>query len=208
MYRQRKNKLRVTQSLLSDWMWSFKKDDGYEDVLRTLHREKKPSTFAMLEGIRYENCLNSILNGEPLPMDHEWHDPLLEMAVELQGSQQQVTLFKDTMVGDQPILLHGVLDYLLCGHIYDCKYSPPYGTNKGHLNKYHWSNTPQTSMYLSLVPEALDFTYIISDGMFVYRERYPREIVPPIEPTIRDFLAFLQTNNLMKDFEQYWKVGG
>ena len=196
---QRRNKLRVTQSLLSAWLYVFKKDDGYEDFLRTLNREKKQPTQAMLDGIQYENCLNSILNGEPLPLDHKWHDPLLEMAVELQGSQQQVVLFKDTEVDGQPILLHGVLDYLREGHIWDCKFSKTY-----HLNKY--LDSPQTSMYLSLVPSAFDFTYIISDGTWVYREKYPREIVPPIEPTIKYFLDYLKQHDLYKIFEEKWRV--
>ena len=196
---QRRNKLRVTQSLLSAWLYVFKKDDGYEDFLRTLNREKKQPTQAMLDGIQYENCLNSILNGEPLPLDHKWHDPLLEMAVELQGSQQQVVLFKDTEVDGQPILLHGVLDYLREGHIWDCKFSKTY-----HLNKY--LDSPQTAMYLSLVPSAFDFTYIISDGTWVYREKYPREIVPPIEPTIKYFLDYLKQHDLYKIFEEKWRV--
>ena len=196
---QRRNKLRVTQSLLSAWLYVFKKDDGYEDFLRALNREKKQPTQAMLDGIQYENCLNSILNGEPLPLDHKWHDPLLEMAVELQGSQQQVVLFKDTEVDGQPILLHGVLDYLREGHIWDCKFSKTY-----HLNKY--LDSPQTAMYLSLVPSAFDFTYIISDGTWVYREKYPREIVPPIEPTIKYFLDYLKQHDLYKIFEEKWRV--
>lgn len=196
---QRRNKLRVTQSLLSAWLYVFKKDDGYEDFLRALNREKKQPTQAMLDGIQYENCLNSILNGEPLPMDHKWHDPLLEMAVELQGSQQQVVLFKDTVVDGQPILLHGVLDYLRAGKIYDCKFSKNY-----YLNKY--LDSPQTAMYLSLVPSAFDFTYIISDGKYVYREKYPREIVPPIEPTIKYFLDYLKQHDLYKIFEEKWRV--
>lgn len=196
---QRRNKLRVTQSLLSAWLYVFKKDDGYEDFLRALNREKKQPTQAMLDGIQYENCLNSILNGEPLPLDHKWHDPLLEMAVELQGSQQQVVLFKDTEVDGQPILLHGVLDYLRAGKIYDCKFSKNY-----YLNKY--LDSPQTAMYLSLVPSAFDFTYIISDGKYVYREKYPREIVPPIEPTIKYFLDYLKQHDLYKIFEEKWRV--
>ena len=196
---QRRNKLRVTQSLLSAWLYVFKKDDGYEDFLRALNREKKQPTQAMLDGIQYENCLNSILNGEPLPLEHKWHDPLLEMAVELQGSQQQVVLFKDTEVDGQPILLHGVLDYLREGHIWDCKFSKTY-----HLNKY--LDSPQTAMYLSLVPSAFDFTYIISDGTWVYREKYPREIVPPIEPTIKYFLDYLKQHDLYKIFEEKWRV--
>ena len=194
-----KPKIRITQSLLSSWQYVWKLDSGYEDFLRTLNREKKPPTEAMLDGIRFENVLNSVLNGEQIPDDHEWKFPITEMAEELQGSQQQVTLFRDTEVNDQPILLHGVLDYLREGHIWDCKFSKRY-----HLNKY--LDSPQTPMYLTLVPEAKDFTYIICDGKYVYHERYPRDIIPPIEPTIKNFIDFCDKHNLRNLLEEKWSV--
>lgn len=197
----KKSKLRITQSLLSSWEYAFKLDDGYEDFLRTLNREKKQPTQAMLDGIRYENCLNSVLNGETIAEDHEWYGVITEMAGELQGAQQQVVLFKDTdiYIEGHQILLHGVLDYLREGHIWDCKYSKRY-----RLNKYLTS--PQTAMYLELVPEAMDFTYIISDGNYVYRERYPRDIVEPIEPTIIQFFKYLEQHGLWKIYEEKWRV--
>ena len=46
-------RLLVTQSLLSDFAWMFKKDDGYADFLRTLRREQKPQTAAMLAAARW-----------------------------------------------------------------------------------------------------------------------------------------------------------
>lgn len=199
MYTRRQPKVRLTQSLLSAWEWSFKSDSGYDDFIKALNREKKPMTTAMLDGVRYENCLNSVLLGELLPDDHEWKFPITEMAEELQGAQQQVTIFRDITVDGQPILLHGVLDYLREGHIWDCKFSKRY-----HLNKY--LDSPQKSMYMTLVPEALDFTYIISDGKYVYREKYPREIVPPIEPEIRHFMDYLKKHDLWKTYFEKWRL--
>ena len=195
------SKLRVTQSLLSAWGWVFKKDEGWDEFIAALNRQKKPMTEAMLDGIRYENCLNSVILGEHLPEDHEWKFPITEMAEELRGSSLQVTIFRDIVVDDQPLLLHGVLDYLREGHIWDCKFSKRY-----ELNKYHWTKTPQTAMYLTLVPEAYDFTYIISDGKYVYREYYPREIVPSIEPELRTFMKYLKQHDLWKIFEEKWSV--
>lgn len=199
--RTRLPKIRLTKSLLDAWLFSFRVDDGWERFLLTLNRQKTPVTEAILDGTRYENCLNSVLNGEKIPEDHEWMKPILEMAEELRGSQQQVVLFRDTEVDGQPILLHGVLDYLREGHIWDCKFTKRY-----HLNKYFWEYTTQTAMYLALVPEAFDFTYIISDGKWVYRERYPREIVPPIEPTIKNFMTFCDQHDLRKILEEKWSV--
>ena len=196
---RRANKLRVTQSLLSSWQWSYKKKDGWDDFLATLNREKKPPTKAMLEGIRFENCLNSVLDGAEITSDHEWYKPIRQLAKYLDGAQQQVTLFQDIQVDGQPILLHGVLDYLKAGVIYDTKFSKNY-----HLNKY--LDSPQHPMYLALVPEARRFEYLSCDGTWVYREAYPRDIVEPIEPTIKQFLQFLKANNLYQIFEQKWAV--
>ena len=195
----RTSKVRITQSLLSAWEWSFKTDDGWDDFIATLNREKKQPTQAMLDGIRFENCLNNVLKGEPIYQDNEWYNVLVEMSCELQGAQQQVSLFQDCEIDGQPFLLHGVLDYLREGHIWDCKFSKTY-----HLNKYLTS--PQTPMYLSLVPEARDFTYIISDGKYVYREKYPRDIVPPIEPTIYNFMQYLKKHGLWEVYCEKWRV--
>ena len=195
----RTSKVRITQSLLSAWEWSFKTDDGWDDFIAALNREKKQPTQAMLDGIRFENCLNNVLKGEPIYQDNEWYNVLVEMSCELQGAQQQVSLFQDCEVDGQPFLLHGVLDYLREGHIWDCKFSKTY-----HLNKYLTS--PQTPMYLSLVPEARDFTYIISDGKYVYREKYPRDIVPPIEPTINQFMQYLKKHGLWEVYCEKWRV--
>lgn len=195
----RTSKVRITQSLLSAWEWSFKTDDGWDDFINSLNREKKQPTQAMLDGIRFENCLNNVLKGEPIYQDNEWYSVLVEMSCELQGAQQQVSLFQDCEVDGQPFLLHGVLDYLREGHIWDCKFSKTY-----HLNKYLTS--PQTPMYMALVPEARDFTYIISDGKYVYREKYPRDIVPPIEPTIYNFMQYLKKHGLWEVYCEKWRV--
>ena len=194
-------KVRITKSLLDSWLWAFKRDDGWDDFLSTLHREKKPPTQAMLDGTRFENVLNNVLNGEAIPADHEWHSVIVAMSKELRGSQQQVTLFQDCEINGQPFLLHGVLDYLRAGSIWDCKFTKNY-----HLNKYFWDGTSQTAMYLALVPEARDFTYIISDGNYVYRERYPRDIVPPIEPIINNFMQYLKKHGLWEVFCEKWRV--
>ena len=195
------SKVRITKTLLDSWLWSFKRDDGWDDFLSTLNRERKPPTKAMLDGTRFENCLNNVLNGEKIPQDHEWYKPISEMSIDLFRTQQQVVLFQECVVDGQPFLLHGVLDYLRAGRIWDCKYTKNY-----HLNKYHWSGTAQTSMYFALCPEAYDFTYIISDGTWVYRERYPREIVPPIDNYIRNFMKFIKQHGLWEVYVEIWRV--
>lgn len=196
-------KLRVTKTLLDSFLWLFKRDSGYDDFLKTLNREPIQPTTAMLEGVRYESVLNNVLKGEIIPQDHEWYNVITEMAAELNGAQQQVNLFADVGIqyNGYTILLHGVLDYLRESHIWDCKFSKTY-----HLNKYFWEDTTQTALYLALVPETRDFTYIISDGKYVYRERYPREIVPPIDATVIQFCKFLEKQNLWETFTEKWRI--
>lgn len=194
-------RVRITKTLVDSWLRISKSNDGYEAFLKTLRREKTPPTTAMLDGIRFENVLNNTLDGVPIEPDHEWYNPITEMAAELDGSVQQVNLYANTTVDGVPFLLHGVLDYLREGHIWDCKYSKRY-----ELNKYYWEHTSQTAMYLALVPEAFDFTYIISDGKYVYRERYPRDIVPPIEITIKNFMIFLDRMKLVDIYIENWRA--
>ena len=197
--KSRKTKLRITQSLLSAWQYSYRKEDGWEDFLGAINGEKKQPTEAMLDGIRFENVLNNVLNGEEISPDHEWYKPIRQLAKYLDGSQQQVVLYKDVVIDGQPILLHGVLDFLKAGVIYDTKFSKHY-----HLNKYLGSC--QHPMYMELVPEARCFEYLSCDGEWIFRERYPREIIEPIQPTIRDFLRFLKANNLYEIYEEKWRV--
>lgn len=193
------NKFRITQTLLSSWLYSFTSDDGYEDFIRTLNREKKQPTTAMLDGIRFESCVNNVLDGAYISEDHEWYKPVTQLARYLDGSQQQVVLFKDINVNGVDFLLHGVLDFLKAGVIYDTKFSKTY-----RLNKY--LKSPQHSMYLALVPEAFRFEYLICDGTYLYKESYPREIVDPIEPTIRNFMNYLDMHNLVNIYTERWKV--
>ena len=190
---------RITKTLLDAWLWSFKRDDGYEDFLRTLNREKSQPTQAMLDGQNFENLVNAVLNGEELDEKHKWYRGVMEMADYLAGAQQQVTLFAETEVDGQPFLLHGVLDYLRAGVIYDCKFSKNY-----HLNKY--LDSTQHPLYMALVPEARHFEYLSCDGTYMYAERYPRDIVPPIEQSIKYFMDYLRKHDLWGIYEEKWKV--
>lgn len=192
-------KVRVTQSLLSEWQYSFKTEDGWDNFLAALNRQKKPVSKQMLDGTRFENCLNNVLNGEVIEPDHEWYKPVMQLARYLDGSQQQVNLYRDIEIDGQPVLLHGILDFLKAGVIYDTKFSKNY-----YLNKYLKSY--QHPMYMALVPEARRFEYLSCDGTWVYREVYPRDIVEPIEITLKQFYAFLRKYGLYETYEMNWRV--
>ena len=192
-------RIRLTKTLLDAWLWVFKKDTGWEDFLRTLNREKTPPTEAMLNGQQFENIVNSFLDGECLDPDHKWYRGVMQMATYVYGSQKQVNLFRDITVDGQDYLMHGVLDFLRNGVVYDCKFSKSY-----HLNKY--LTTSQTPVYMYLVPEARRMEYVISEGEFLYFEKYPRNIIQPLEPIIRNFVGFCKVHNVYDILAEKWRA--
>lgn len=195
-----KPKLRITQTLLNSWLRALQEDADPAEFLQVLRREARPHTKAMLDGIRFENCVNGLLTGAAIAEDHEWYRPVRAMAYLLRGAQQQVTLFKDIEVDGIPFVLHGVLDYLRAGAIYDCKFSKTYKVGK-------YRRSPQHSMYLELVPEAYEFQYLISDGSeWISREVYRREYTEPIESIIHDFVHYLDLHGLEEDYINNWKI--
>ena len=188
----------ITQSLLSSWQYVFKSEDGYEDFLKTLRKEPKQQTMAMLEGIRFENCLNAVLNGATIEPTHEWYRPIMELYPILQGAQQQVAVSKDVVIDGVSFVLYGKLDFLKSGIIYDTKYSKTYEVGK-------YLDSPQHPMYLELVTEAREFQYLICDGTYIYTETYRPGELEPIEQIIKYFMKFLDRMNLVKTFCDNWK---
>lgn len=192
-------KFHLTQSLLSDWQYSFVMEDGYERFVKSLNRVPKKPTEKMLNGVAFEGCVNSTLNGAFIPEDHKWYKPVMELAKYLHGSQQQVALKRDIIVEGVCFELFGVLDFLRAGVIYDTKFSDSY-----RLNKY--LHSPQHPMYFYLVPEARRFEYLSCDGKFIYKEIYYPEDTEPIELTIKQFMRYLEKHNLIETFTSKWNL--
>lgn len=196
-----KQRFRITQTLLSAFIWAHKLDNGYEEFLKTLKRIKTPLTQAMLDGVQFEGMINAHLDGVPLDKEHKWAKVIGEVSDELWDSQKQVVLFRDITVSGVGFLLHGVLDFLRAGVIYDTKFSKSYTVGK-------YLASPQHPMYFALVPEAYEFRYIISDGKYVYREKYTPADVQPIEKTIAHFMNFLEKHDLVDLYCENWKTKG
>ena len=196
---QRRNKFHLTQSLLSDFGRVFTTEDGYEAFLKSLYRQPKPLTEAMANGIEFESCVNSVLDGEFIPKTHKWYKPVMELADYLKGSQKQVTLKRDIVVDGVCFELYGVLDFLRSGIIYDTKFSKHY-----YLNKYLTSF--QHPLYFYLTPEAREFQYLSCDGQFIYKETYHPDEVTPIEVTIKQFMVFLDRSHLIEPYTSLWNL--
>ena len=192
-------RFRLTKTLVDSWYWSYRLDDGWDTFMKVLNREPIQPSVKMLQGTQFENCLNNVLDGNPISEDHEWYGVITQLAEYLDGSQQQVVLTRGITVDGVDFLVHGVLDYLRAGVIYDLKFTKNY-----HLNKYLHSS--QHPFYMYLVPEARRFEYCVSNGTDVFFEKYPRYIIPEAEDIIRDFMKFLDKQNLVDTYCEKWDV--
>lgn len=193
-----KNKLLITQSLLGAWQYIYKMDSGYEGFIKTLNREPIQPNKAMLDGNRFESMVNAACKGAIIEPTHEWYNPIMALAEDLRGAQQQVSVSKDTTVNGIDFVLYGRLDFLKAGIIYDTKYSKTYEVGK-------YLDSPQHPMYFALVPGAYEFQYKICDGNYIYTETYRPEDTQPIENTISNFMKFLDRYNLVSLYANKWQ---
>lgn len=198
MSQKRSDCFLITQSLIGSWLWALKLENGYEDFLKTLRREPIQQTKAMLDGIRFENVLNAVLNGAEIEPTHEWYKPIMELYPTLYGAQQQARVSRDISVQGISFVLYGVLDFLKAGIITDTKYSKTYRVGK-------YLDSPQHPFYFALVPEAIEFQYKICDGRYVYTEIYRPDETEPIERTIKQFMDFLDKMGLVKTYCENWR---
>lgn len=152
----------------------------------------------MLEGIRFENCLNAVLTGAEIEPTHEWHKPIMELYPTLYGAQQQASPSCEMVIDGVRFVLYGKLDFLKAGVIYDTKYSKTYRVGK-------YLDSPQHPMYFALVPEAREFQYKICDGKYIYTETYRPDEVEPIERTIKQFMVFLDRMDLVDTYCEHWR---
>lgn len=197
----------VTHSLLSSWLYSMKEDPysdatmedtSKEDFLRVLRREPTPATEAMQNGIEFEDMVTAMLTGQETNAKRSaWLEAARQVAGIVQDGKLQLVCRKYTQIAGLDLMLYGRLDAMKAGHIYDIKFS------KGYERGKYFGST-QHPMYMELVPAALDFTYLVSNGTEVWTERYRRDETPPIEPIIRNFMEWLKAVGLMDIYLQHW----
>lgn len=191
----------MTHSLLSSWAYAMKDNpyedltndvDPWDDFLRVLHREPGKQSDAMTKGLDFELDVMRCCDGkEPK------YPGAAVIANKVRGGVFQLSQNTTLTVSGMQIVLHGRLDVLKAGIIYDIKYSGKYERGK-------FLESTQHPVYFQLVPEARQFTYLISDMNSVWEETYTREETPQIIPTIKDFLDWLEMVGLDGDYRQYW----
>ncbi|MCD7805400.1 MAG: hypothetical protein LUH03_09740 [Oscillospiraceae bacterium] len=217
----------LTHSLLSSWLYTMKSNpretadsdkDAMADFLRVLHREPTKTTDAMQNGIDFENLVTAICRGDEMfgyyemydidldimgavvpaeTREHPWYKAAKQIADLVRGGQMQYKAKKEIQVDGYSILLYGRLDWLKAGTIYDIKFSKGYERGK-------YVDSTQHPVYMELIPEASEFTYLVSNGASVWTETYRRDETPSIYPTISYFLAWLEGNGLLADYLTHW----
>ena len=214
----------MTHSLLSSWLYTMR-ENPYEDVttekdpmaefMQTLRREPSPPTEAMQKGIDFEDLVTAILTGKENAnyhstsrdgtqmlkvyrlSEHPMYEAACKVAGMIQGAKLQYVAKKQVTIAGMDFLLYGRLDAMKEGRIFDIKYSGSYERGK-------FRDSTQHPMYYELVPEIMNFTYVVSNGSDVWTEVYWFDQIPRIEPVITDFVQWLQDMNLMETYKQYW----
>ena len=198
----------MTHSLLSSWLYAMKSSpyedltserDAYGDFLKTLRREPTETTQAMQNGIDFENMVTDIVNGVEVDSDEKWYDAACKVAKIVSGGQLQYKAKKQIVISGIPILLYGRLDVLKAGEIIDIKFSSGYERGK-------YFDSTQHPVYLELIPEAYQFTYLITNGSDVWKETYRREETHSMIPTIEYFLAYLKDSGLWEEYAKHWEA--
>ena len=191
------SKYLLTQSLLSSYKYYLINGDK-EEFLRVLNREKGETSKAMLDGIEFEDTVWKAANGWEIPADHKWHDCVYETASIIKDGVYQAKISRDLEVGGITYVIYGIFDFLKAGVIYDTKFSKTYRVGK-------YLDSPQHPFYFFLCPEAYQFTYLISDGKFVYKESYTPTDDNAILRWIRGFANFLDKQGLTEVYQEKWK---
>lgn len=195
----------MTHSLLSSWMYAMKENpyedmttekDSYAEFLTVLNREPTPTTEAMQKGIDFENLVADIASGGG-DRTHYWYEAASKVASIVKGGLLQYRVSREIKVRGTKLVLYGRLDALKAGTIYDIKYSGRYDVGK-------YIDSTQHPTYFELVPEAKYFTYLVSNGSYVWPETYRRDEVQSIVPVIEDFLYWLDMQGLTNIYKEKW----
>lgn len=199
----------MTQSLLSAWAYQFDcfegcEDDAQAEFLRVLKREPGEQTEAMLNGISFETGVYLAAANLPDKPNPKWQRGTKAVADIIRGAQIQVKVSREITVDGMTFLLYGILDALKAGTIYDVKFMNKSMNGVDVYGKY--LDSAQHPAYFYLVPEASEFTYLLSDGDDLYIETYRREVTRPISAFIHEFIESIRQQGLMDIYKEHWRA--
>ena len=223
---------KITQSLISAWnyvhnCWEGQEDAAMESFLTALRGEKEELTPEQMQNIQngfdFEKLVTDIATGAFHPQYEfdgmtdpdtceetckevypKWYRPAAEFGAILRGAQFQVRIHRSITVRGMEFEIHGVLDALKEGVIYDIKFkNKSFGSSDIAGD---WLDSPQHPFYFYLVPEARKFMYLVSDGNDIYIEQYLPEETRKAADIISEFVDFLETAGLMDVYKANWRV--
>lgn len=195
----------MTHSLLSSWLYTMKENpyedmtsekDSFAEFITTLNRQPIETTDAMRKGNEFEDLVTAIVE-ERGDTSHNWYAAAKKAAGIIRGGLLQYRARREIQVGGLTLVLYGRLDALKAGVIYDTKFSSGYEAGK-------YIDSTQHPTYFELVPEAKEFTYLVSNGSYLWPETYRREDSKSILPVISDFLDWLVVQGLMDVYKEKW----
>ena len=170
--------------------------------LSALRREPSEMNEAIENGIEFENEIYAMASGQLRPPHPKWERGICQIASLLAGAQFQVRVQREIKIDGMTFLVYGILDALQAGTIYDIKFK---NRSFGSLDLAgDYLDSPQHPFYFYLVPEALRFRYLVSDGQDLYIEEYRPEDTKDAGELIREFIAFLKAADLLDTYKQFW----
>ena len=199
----------ITQSLLGSWGYLFScmeeyQDKAYEDFLITLRREKKETTPEMQNGIDFENEVYLAAADAPRKPHPKWEQGITAVATVIKGAQVQVKAQRELTVAGMDFLVYGILDALKAGSIFDVKFLNKSFGSAELAGKY--LESPQHHAYFYLIPEAVDFTYLVSDGQDLYTERYTPDMCKPFPDIVAQFVTSITSMDLLDVYKEHWQA--
>lgn len=199
----------ITQTLLSSWGYVFScheeyREDAYMSFINTLNRIPKESTLEIQNGIDFENEVYKEALGISREPHKKWERGIKAVATPLIGSTVQVKAQRELSVGGLDLLAYGILDALKAGTIYDVKFSNKSFGSAELAGKY--LDSPQHPAYLYMVPEAREFTYLVSDSEDLYTETYTRKNSRPFSEIVEEFLQSIDAMGLMPVYREKWQA--
>lgn len=192
----------LTQSLLNSWLYQYQCTSGYEEqarksFLNVLNRKWSSTTAAQQRGMDFESMVYDICDKKG-NISSPWYEPASRIASSVVGARRQFVGMKKMTISGVDVLLYGRFDALKAGVIYDIKFTKYYEVGK-------FFSSPQHPMYMGILPEAYEFTYLVSNGFSVWRETYRRDEIKPISGTIASFFDYLDMARLTDVYRAKWR---
>ncbi len=200
----------ITQTLLSKWSYVFDcfegcESDAYDEFISYLKKEPQSENAFKQNGIDFENAVYARVHGLPIAeVNPDWKNGIESVATRLNGAQTQVKASRPLTVAGMDFLVYGILDALRAGHLFDVKFSNKSFHSAELPGKY--LESAQHPAYFYIVPEATDFTYLVSDGKDLYEETYTRANTRHISAIIAEFITSITSMGLLDTYKQYWQA--